>query len=274
MSDGSVVCLGKQGQGLDAVTADQIAGYNQAAKLAAPKAGKKGKNNKKNLEADGKHKEAVQAYLACVSHVDACLKQVFDALENSKYKDNTIVVLWGDHGWHLGEKVRYGKTGNWIESARVPLTISVPGVTKGGTYTKGIVSLLDLYPTLADLCGLPKNPTNEGKSFKSLIYNPQEKWVDPIITTMGYRNHAVIGDKYYYINNFGKMGVEVLYDMEKDPMQWKNLANNPEYKTVVAEMKGHLPKKDHMPEGLDEKTTKKEIMKIKKQTEKYDGMNK
>ena len=137
-----------------------------------------------NLEVDGKHKEAVQNYPACVSHVDACLKQVFDALENSKYKDNRIIVLWGDHGWHLGQKLRYGKTGTWIESTRVPLTLSVPGVTKGGTYTKGLVSLLDLYPTLADLCGLPKNSTNEGKSFKSLIYNPQMQWIDPVVSTM------------------------------------------------------------------------------------------
>ena len=126
------------------------------------------------LVADGNdmHKQANRAYLACVSYVDHCLGVLFDALEESKYADNTIVMIWGDHGWHLSEKMHYGKTGLWEESARVPFIVNVPGVTPPNTKCDGVVNLLDMYPTLLELCGLPANPTNEGVSLAPILADP------------------------------------------------------------------------------------------------------
>lgn len=187
-----------------------------------------------------RHKEAVQAYLANISFVDDCIGVLLDGLAESLYAENAIVVLWSDHGWHLGEKQRYGKTMLWQEATRVPLMIRVPGVTPDNKKSMGVVNLIDLYPTLLELCGLPENPENEGRSFAELIHNPDMTWNEPILSDYQYGGHRIYDGRYSYIA-FSKIGTEELYDHESDPMEWHNLAKSPEYADVLARLKSHLP---------------------------------
>jgi len=188
------------------------------------------------------HKKANRAYLACISYVDACLGVLFNALEKSPYADNTIVMIWGDHGWYLGEKLQYGKTWLWEEAARVPFIVRVPGVTPPGYKCDGVINLIDIYPTLLELCGLPPNPENDGRSFAPLLRNPKMNWNYPTLTTYQYMNHSITDGRYRYIWYGGKAdGAEELYDHSTDPMEYNNLANNPEYKDVIARFRKYLP---------------------------------
>ena len=191
----------------------------------------------------GKFKDAARAYMACISYVDDCIGLVLDALENSKYKDNTIIVLLGDHGWFLGEKLRYRKTFLWEESVRSPLIIKVPGMTRTSQCTR-VVNFMDLYPTLADLCGLPVPDHCEGRSIVPLLKNPAKKWY-PSLTTMGFRNHSVRSEQFRY--NCYEDGTEELYDHYADPMEWKNLIKDPNYKKVVRKLRAFLPETDAAP---------------------------
>ena len=102
------------------------------------------------MNANNKQKELVRAYLASINYADQCVGIILDALNKSKYKDNTIVILWGDHGWHLGEKLSYRKSKLWEEATRVPFIISVPGITKPESRTNRIVNIIDIYPTLSE----------------------------------------------------------------------------------------------------------------------------
>jgi arylsulfatase A-like enzyme len=170
-------------------------------------------------------KRAVQAYLAASSHADDCVGQVLDALEKSPARDHTIVVIWGDHGWHLGEKLRFRKATLWAESTRLPLTIHVPGMTARQDCPR-LVNLIDLYPTLIDLCGLPAKPEIDGRSIAPLLRDPKMPWPYPSITVMGEGNASVRDERWYFIRY--KEGTEELYDMERDPMQWTNLVTSKE----------------------------------------------
>ena len=115
--------------------------------------------NFRRIKDAGKWQEAVAAYLACINYTDTNIGRVLDALDKSPYRDNTIIVLWGDHGWHLGEKDHWQKFTLWERSCRTPFVIAAPGVTKPGSQTQRVVEYIDMYPTLVDLCGLPRNPT-------------------------------------------------------------------------------------------------------------------
>jgi arylsulfatase A-like enzyme len=196
------------------------------------------------LLADGNdmHRQANRAYLACVSYADHCLGVLFDSLEKSQYADNTIVMIWGDHGWHLSEKLHYGKTGLWEESARVPFLVNVPGVTAPNTKCDGVVNLIDMYPTLLDLCGLPPNPNNDGRSFAQLLKNPSMEWNYPTLTTYQFKNHSITDGRYRYTWYGGRAdGAEELYDHDTDPLEHINLASHPEYKEVIAKLQQHVP---------------------------------
>jgi arylsulfatase A-like enzyme len=186
-----------------------------------------------------KQQEAVQAYLACINYADACVGVVLDALANSKYADNTIVILWGDHGWHLGEKLRYKKFTLWEESCRMPLIIKVPGVTTGGQRCKSVVNLIDLYPTITELCGVDKNQANEGRSIVPLLRNPGKKWDYPTLTTMGQNRHGVRSERWRYIRY--QDGSEELYDHEADSMEWHNLAGDPKYSAIKKSLSENIP---------------------------------
>lgn len=192
------------------------------------------------VEKAGRHKEAVRAYLATISFVDDCIGVLLDGLAKSKHADNTIVVLWGDHGWHLGEKQRYGKTLLWQESCRVPLMVKVPGVTKPAQKCSGVVNLIDLYPTLVELCDLPKNPENDGRSFAPLLKNPTQEWNTPTLTDYGFGGHRIYDGRYSYIV-FEQNGVEQLYDHQDDPLEWKNLVRDPNYAEVLKRLKALVP---------------------------------
>jgi len=186
----------------------------------------------------GEWPKAVQGYLASVSFVDHYVGEVLKALENSPYADNTIVVLWGDHGYHLGEKNRFAKHSLWEETSRVPLIIRSPGGVKGQA-SNAAVSLLDLYPTLVDLADLPAYDANEGESLKPLVEGSAKTSGHVAMTSYGYENHAIRDERYRYIHYAD--GSEELYDHQNDPNEWVNLASNSEYDEVRLRLAGHLP---------------------------------
>jgi len=187
----------------------------------------------------GEWPNIVQAVLASTSFVDHYVGEVLKALEDSPYADNTIVVLWGDHGYHIGEKNRFAKHSLWEETSRVPLIIRTPDGVKGQV-TSTTASLLDLYPTLLDLAGLPANDENEGTSLKPVLDGSSESSGHVAITSYGYANHAIRDERYRYIHFVD--GSEELYDHQNDPNEWVNQADNPEYAEVKQELVRHLPK--------------------------------
>ena len=187
----------------------------------------------------GKWKEAIQSYLASISFVDAQVGRVLDALGKSAYRDNTIVVLIGDHGWQLGEKYHWGKTTLWEEVARAPLLWRVPGLTKPGSVCERTVDFMTLYPTLTDLCGVPTPQHVEGTSIRPLLANPAAAWEHPGITTYGQGRHAIRTEKWRYIRY--EDGSEELYDEENDPYEWNNLAVKSEFAAKKRELAVYLP---------------------------------
>ena len=191
------------------------------------------------VRAEGKWPEAVQAYLASVSFADAMVGRLLDALDASGRADNTIIVLWGDHGFHLGEKGRWRKSTLWEESTHVPLIVVAPGVTTPGSRTARPVSLMDLYPTLADLAGVPTPSHVEGRSLVPLLDDPAREWPYPALTTYGRGNHAVRTERYRYIRYAD--GSEELYDHANDPDEWTNLASDGRHAALKAELARALP---------------------------------
>ncbi|HEX2474169.1 MAG TPA: sulfatase [Lacipirellulaceae bacterium] len=187
-------------------------------------------------------KQIVQGYLASVAYIDAQVGMVVDALEKSPHKDNTIVVLFGDHGWHLGEKEHFGKATLWEEATRAPLIWVAPGVTKPGSRCDATVEFLSIYPTLCDLAGLPKPDFLEGVSMRPLLANPQAEWTRPALSTFGFNNHSVRSVQYRYIRYAN--GDEELYDEKADPYEWTNLAANPELGSVKADLARWMPKEN------------------------------
>ena len=188
---------------------------------------------------------AVRGYLASISFADAQVGRLLDALDASPHAKNTIVVLWSDHGMHLGEKQQWEKFTLFEESTRVPLMLIVPGVTKAGSRCDRPVSLLDVYPTLNELCGLPRRDDLDGVSLVPLLKNPNIKWDRPAVTTWGKNNHAARGWRYRYIRH--PDGEEQLYDHQSDPDEFTNLAAKPELASVKSRLAKWLPKSSAEP---------------------------
>jgi arylsulfatase A-like enzyme len=186
---------------------------------------------------NGEWKYIIQAYLACISFVDHQVGIVVSALEKSTHKENTIIVLWSDHGYEIGEKGNFGKHTLWSESTRVPLMIKLPGM-KGGKKINNPVELLDLYPTLLEVTNLPKNPLNEGKSLVSLI-NGKTEDSEPAITTYGMNNHSLINQTHRYIRY--EDGSEELYDLINDPNERNNIANQDGSNIIKRNFIRHIP---------------------------------
>ncbi len=194
-------------------------------------------------EADEWH-NLVASYLASISFVDSQLGRLLDALEASGHDDDTLIVLWSDHGWHLGEKLITGKNTLWDRSARVPLMFAGPGVEAGARVTSP-AELLDIYPTLVDLAGLPRKDGLEGRSLVPQLKdaNAPREW--PAITTHNAGNHGIRSEKWRYIRYAD--GSEELYDMENDPQEYRNLAGDPQYADVIADHVKYMPQGDLPP---------------------------
>lgn len=196
------------------------------------------------LKENNQWRNLVRSYLACTSFMDAQVGRILDALEESGQADNTIVVLWGDHGWHLGEKEISGKNTLWDRGTKVPLVFAGPGVAAGGRTTQP-AELLDIYPTLIDLCGLPARTDLEGLSLLPQLKDAKAKRERPAVTSHNQGNHGVRSEDWRYIRYAD--GSEELYDMKKDPNEWENLAGKPEFASVIAEHQKWLPKVDVPP---------------------------
>ena len=185
----------------------------------------------------------LQSYYASVTFADTKVGEVLDALDASPYRDNTIVVLWSDHGYHLGEKNTFQKHTLWERSARAPMIISLPKsmeAQQSRGETQRVVGLIDLYPTLLDLCGLPPNDKVEGRSLKPLLMDREAQWDYPTLT---YRKNGgkTIRDEHYRYIEYGDGSCE-LYDVLADPNEWTNLAPLPEHAEAVKAMQAKLAK--------------------------------
>ena len=194
------------------------------------------------LVSTGSRRRAVQAYLASITFADAMVGRILDGLQSSPHSGNTIVALWSDHGYHLGEKWHWHKQSLWNRATHVPLIISAPGVTKAGSRCDRPVSLVDLYPTLTDLAGLPRPNKLDGDSLRPLLQNPAHPWSRPALTTYGRGNHALRSERWSYIRYHD--GSEELYDRRQDPHEWINLSSRPEMREVQDGMRKWLPASD------------------------------
>ncbi|MFN7928633.1 MAG: sulfatase [Blastocatellia bacterium] len=196
------------------------------------------------LEANRQWRPLVRSYLASISLMDAQVGRVLDALAASPFADNTIIVFWSDNGWHLGEKGITGKNTLWERSTRVPLIFAGPGI-KANAQSAKPVELLALYPTLAELSGLPAKQGLEGHSLVPLLRNPRAAWQWPAITTHNQGNHSVRSERWRYIRYAD--GSEELYDHRSDPNEWTNLAKDKRYARVMAEHARWLPNTNSPP---------------------------
>ncbi|VGO13323.1 Arylsulfatase [Pontiella desulfatans] len=194
----------------------------------------------KGVKEMGEWKKAVQAYLACMAFADDCVGRVIDAVENSPNADNTIIILWTDHGWQLGHKHRWEKFSLWRQGTNSPLIYKVPGLTKPGSRCERAATFLDIYPTLSELCGLPIRPELEGQSIVPLLKDPSRDWKVPAVITDHYGpDYSIVLDQWNYI--VYRDGSEELYDHSKDPDEFTNLANNPEYTVVKKRLAKWVP---------------------------------
>jgi arylsulfatase A-like enzyme len=191
-----------------------------------------------NVVAHDQWRKAVQAYLSTISFVDAHVGRLLGALEQSEHADNTIIVLWGDHGWHLGQKQHWRKHALWETTTRTPLVVSAPDCTATNRICERPVSLIDLYPTIVELCGLPARNGLDGQSIVPLLKDPIMKWDRPALTTYGPGNHAVRTERWRFIRY--RDGGEELYDHNADPHEWQNLATSSEHVDVIRELRESL----------------------------------
>lgn len=187
----------------------------------------------------GKQRGLTQAYLASISFVDHCVGIVLDALESSPHADNTVVVLWSDHGFHLGEKQHWAKRTLWEESTRVPLLIAGPGIQPGKPCREA-ASLLDIYPTLLELCHLPKNTRLEGVSLVPQLNDPTSARRQPAITSSYFGNHSIRTRDWRLITYAD--GAQELYDHSNDSDEFHNLAKSPKHQAIRDQLARWLPK--------------------------------
>jgi arylsulfatase A-like enzyme len=201
----------------------------------------KAKQIKQELPLVGRRKEVVAAYLAASRYADDCVGRILHGLKNGPHRDNTIVIICGDNGYQFGEKHHWSKGGLWEGSAHVPLVIAGPEITKGQVSSRP-VSLIDLYPTLIALAGLPTKPDLDGVSIVPLLSNPKAAWDRPALTTKAYQTHAVRTERWRYIRYAD--GSEELYDLDNDALEHTNLALRTEFAKVKADLQQWLPKHD------------------------------
>lgn len=205
----------------------KIAKYNFASTFA-----------KKVINTGDQWRRAVQGYKASTTFADDMIGVILDGLEKSPYKDNTIVVLWGDHGWQIGQKYRWEKFSLWNQGTQTPFIIKVPGMEP--QVVTDPVTLVDIYPTLVELTQV-KNESVEldGYNLKPLMEDPNTNWEKPAVITYEPNNHSVRYKNWNFIQ-YSDGSVE-LYDHNKDPDEWTNLAGDPQYKAIIAKLKEAVP---------------------------------
>lgn len=180
----------------------------------------------------------VRAYLAANSFIDSLVGMMLDSLEESSEAENTIVVLWSDHGFHLGEKKKWAKRSLWERTTRVPLIFAGPGITEGAD-CQAPVGLIDVWPTLDELCGLPTPDELEGRSLVPLLEDPDADWPYPALTTFGPNNHTLRSKHFRY--SVYADGSEELYDHRSDPNEHTNLIPDGQHAEVVADFQQWIP---------------------------------
>ena len=203
-----------------------------------PSAGKKRGPNRyfEHIQKNDQWKQGIQGYLASIYFADTMLGRVLDSLESGPNKDNTIVVLWSDHGWHLGEKQHWQKYTAWRAVTRVPLMIRVPNLTKPGTICEEPVNLISLFPTLTELAGLPANPVAKGPSLVPLLKDPKAEWDHVSVTYLSERGSYGLSDNDWRMIQYAN-GENELYDIKNDPYEWTSLAEKKEHSERLAELK-------------------------------------
>ena len=196
---------------------------------------------------DEQFRKCVRAYLACIAFVDHQVGRVLDALDQGPHAEDTTIILFSDHGYHIGEKDRVSKHSLWEESTRVPLVV-VPAKSqasdfgKKGTTCSKPVGLIDLYPTMLEMCGLPANEKNEGMSLVPLLRDPSQEWRFAVLTTYARQNHALRSERFRYLRM--EDGSEEFYDHRTDPNEWTNLAGKKKYAKEIKEFRSALPEND------------------------------
>lgn len=198
----------------------------------------------KFLKENGQWRGLVRSYLACTSFVDAQIGRLLAALEESGHAGNTIVVLWSDHGWHLGEKGITGKNTLWDRATKVPLVFAGPGIAPGQRCAQP-AELLDIYPTLIELTGVPARENLEGLSLAPQLQNAAATRERPAITSHNQGNHGIRSERWRYIHYAD--GSEELYDLAADPHEWHNVAADPANAAIIKEHKKWLPRPDSPP---------------------------
>lgn len=227
-------------------------GYKENDLDDLPTSGKKRGPNRyfPHIQKHGLWKQGIQGYLASINFADAMLGRVLDALENGPNKDNTIVILWSDHGWHLGEKEHWQKYTAWRACTRVPLMIKVPencsptlpAGTQAGTVYDQPVSLLSLYATATELCGLPEKKDIDSQSIVSILRDPSKPIQKSALTFLHDGGSVGVSAKDWRYIRY-KDGQEELYDIKNDPYEWTNLAEYPNSAKKLAELRREIPTK-------------------------------
>lgn len=202
------------------------------------------RGNDMGMTSDQDKREALRGYYASISYMDSLVGRVLDHLEKARQMDNTVIVFWSDHGWHLGEHFRWQKRSLFEESARVPLLVAAPGRKGNGTPSRALVELVDLYPTIAGLCGVKAPDDLEGQSFVPVLDRPGMRWKTAAFTQVSGPN-GIVGrsartDRYRYIRWAGPHPGEELYDEENDPREFTNLARNPKQESALTRMRAVL----------------------------------
>ena len=184
-----------------------------------------------------------RSYLACISWADYNIGRVLDALEASPYADNTIVVVWSDHGYHQGEKRSFRKFSLWEESTRVPFIVFDPRQNQAvNRPCTEAVSLIHIYRTLCDLSGISAPEYVSGTSLRAQLENPRTALNEPAVTTWGRGNYSVRDDHFRYIRYYD--GTEELYDHRRDTNEWRNFADDADYAKIKMRLAGQLPRNE------------------------------
>ena len=190
-------------------------------------------------EHPGAYRDFAKSYAACARFADVQVGRLIDAWFESDRSEKSIIVLWSDHGFHLGEKDHIEKFALWEKTNRIPFIIVAPVKAGVGNTCDTPVDLTALYPTLLELCDFESDPLCEGLSLVPLLKNPERDWETPALMTYGKGNHAVRSRRWRYIRYAD--GSEELYDHDSDPNEWENLAVDQQYRTTMDELARWLP---------------------------------